>query len=136
MQDISGKIISFFKDFSQIEVEVIDVMLGPDGVSVLCKLPDGEYQVILGDDLSVKAYYRKKPYIKDVMGLPGNPLERENISFENSHWKASNSEQNSQTPTILKSKKAMANITLITNPLHKIFSPILKKWQAKMYNKT
>lgn len=60
--DISQKIIKFFQDFSRVEAEVIDVKPEGEGMKALCVLPDGEYQVTLDKDLSVRAFYRKKPY--------------------------------------------------------------------------
>ncbi|KXG77718.1 hypothetical protein AN618_09160 [Fervidicola ferrireducens] len=122
MQDIAGKIAAFFKDFSQVEVEVIDVQLGPNGANALCRLPDGEYQVILGSDLSVKAYYRKKPYIKDVVKLPSGPLKP-----------ASSSKQETGMPVVSNSEKAVAcsRISQIIDPIYKILSPILKKLASK-----
>ncbi|SHM46010.1 hypothetical protein SAMN05660826_01096 [Caldanaerovirga acetigignens] len=132
MQDVAGKIAAFFKDFSQVEVEVIDVQLGPNGANALCRLPDGEYQVILGSDFSVKAYYRKKPYIKDVVKLPSEPLKPENLSSGNGR-EASNSKQETEMPAASNSEKAVAcgRISQIFDPIYKILSPIIKKLASK-----
>jgi hypothetical protein len=92
MQDIAQNIAAFFRSFSQEEVEIIDVQFGENGANALCKLSDGEYQVILDNDFSVKAFYRKKPYIKDVPKLQiRSPLslEYEDRSSEQSNIKNS-----------------------------------------------
>lgn len=139
MQDLARKIAAFFKDFSKIEVEVIDVRDGPDGANALCRLPDGEYQVILGSDFSVKAYYRKKPYIKDVMEHPCDPLKPENLSSGDGHREAPVGRQESRRPVLSNSEKAVtimikrhpgitsSEISQSMNLKYKILSPILKK---------
>ncbi|HHW03557.1 MAG TPA: hypothetical protein GXX35_12255 [Thermoanaerobacterales bacterium] len=62
MEDMSVKIVDFFREFSHIDVEVLDIKQEPDGYRALCRMTDGEYQVILDNEFSVKAYYRKKLY--------------------------------------------------------------------------
>ncbi|WP_276791772.1 hypothetical protein [Tepidanaerobacter acetatoxydans] len=66
IQKARDGIVKFFKDFSNLDVEVIDITEGAKDLSALCKFPDGEYQVLLNDDFTIKAYYRKKPYKHDL----------------------------------------------------------------------
>lgn len=68
MEDISVKIVDFFREFSHIDVEVLDIKQESDGYRALCRLSDGEYQVILDNEFSVKAYYRKKLYKDNRLG--------------------------------------------------------------------
>jgi len=73
-EEISTKVVRFFHDFWHVEATVINVKPEGDEMKVLCSLPDGEYQVTLNRDLSVRAFYRKKPYVveraKDNHFLP------------------------------------------------------------------
>ncbi|WP_422448504.1 hypothetical protein [Thermoanaerobacterium sp. DL9XJH110] len=139
MQDLAKKIAAFFKDFSQVEVEVINVRDGPDGANALCRLPDGEYQVILDSDFSVKAYYRKKPYLKDDAENPSGDLKPEDVSCGGSLREAPCGKQESRRPVLSNSEKAVtimikrhpgitsSEISQSMNLKYKILSPILKK---------
>jgi len=72
-EEASKRIINFFREFSHVEVSVVDIKTNDEGIDALCKLPDGEYQVILDKDLSVRAFYRKKPYIVETSKQKGTP---------------------------------------------------------------
>jgi hypothetical protein len=65
-EDVSRKIVKFFHEFAKVEATVIDIIPEGDGINALCELPDGEYQVTLSKDLSVKAFYRKRPYTMET----------------------------------------------------------------------
>lgn len=65
-EEVSKRITKFFHDFWQAEATVLDLKAEGEGINVLCGLPDGEYQVTLNGDLSVRAFYRKKPYVMET----------------------------------------------------------------------
>jgi len=65
-EEVSRRILEFFHEFSRVEASVIDIKPEGEEVNALCALPDGEYQVTLNSDLSVRSFYRKKPYVMET----------------------------------------------------------------------
>jgi len=83
-EEISKRITKFFHDFSNVDATVIDIKPEGDEMKVLCGLPDGEYQVTLNKDLSVRAFYRKKPYVMETAREEQTVSHLPDIAYESS----------------------------------------------------